>query len=169
MQEFKTRRIIPDQVPIDVDWVGDASLTGIGVLVGSKWAEFALTEGWNEQQASRGKRNISWAETVAVRLGLIMLSTIGDVGGKSFIVLTDNTTSQAAVDNRKSGDIEVNEEWKKIQKLLEHLHCDIVAQRVKSGDNMADLLSRGKDERSVDDVVVIEIPIDLRSVVRQVL
>lgn len=169
MKSFKPRRIIPDQIPIDVEWVGDASLTGIGVLVGSRWAQFGLAEGWNVEVVSRGKRNISWAETVAIRLGLIMLSTFSEVGGKSFIVLTDNTTSQGAVDNRKSGNVEVNEEWKKIQKLLESLHCDIVAKRVKSGDNMADLLLRGKDKRSAEDVVVIKIPDDLKTVVHQIL
>lgn len=45
----------------------------------------------------------------------------------------------------------MNGEWREIQKLLVMLQTDVVAQRVKSGDNLADLLSRGKDKRSVKD------------------
>lgn len=85
------------------------------------------------------------------------------------MVLTDNTTSQGAVNNKKSGDQAVNGEWKVIQKLLAHLHCDIIAHRVKSDDNLADLLSRGKDKRSVDDRIVIDMPNDLQLLVKQVL
>lgn len=168
LQSFKPRRIIPDQAPTNVEWVGDASLTGIGVLIGSRWAQFDLQEGWNVGIAARGVRNISWAETVAIRLGLIMLSTLKDVRGKSFIVLTDNTTSQAALEKRKSADVEVNEEWKRIQMLLEYLQCNLVARRVKSSDNMADLLSRGRDKRLREEAVTVKIPEDLRLVVRQV-
>lgn len=169
MEYFEPRRIIPDQVPIDLEWVGDASLTGIGVLVGSKWAQFDLLEGWNSSSDARAKRNIAWAETVAIRLGLIMINQFTVTGGKTFIVLTDNTTSQGAVDNKKSADRAVNGEWKMIQKLLGRLHCDIVALRVKSGDNMADLLSRGKDKRAIEERIVIPIPEDLKMFVRQVL
>lgn len=50
MKTFEPRRIIPDQVPIDLEWVGDASLTGIGVLIGSRWAQFDLIKGWNEDE-----------------------------------------------------------------------------------------------------------------------
>lgn len=66
MANFEPRRIIPDQVPVDLNWVGDAALTGIGVLVGSKWAQFELIEGWNDGSNLRAKRNIAWAETVAI-------------------------------------------------------------------------------------------------------
>lgn len=88
-------------------------------------------------------QNIAWAETVAIRLGLIIVRNLQKVGGKRFVVLTDNTTSQLAVDKRRLGDKAVNAKWKAIQRLLLSLHADIVAHRVKSDDNMADLLSRG--------------------------
>lgn len=98
-----------------------------------------------------------------------MLNEMMRVGGKTFLVLTDNTTSQGSVDNKKSKDCAVNDEWKIIQKLLEKYHCDIVAERVKSGDNLADLLSRGKDSRDAHNCVVIDLPPDLQGVVKQVL
>lgn len=166
---FQPRRIIPDEDPVDVQWVGDASMSGIGVLIGEHWAEFTLTPGWNEATPQRKKRNIAWAETVAIRLGLLMLNKILVVGGKTFTVLTNNTTSESAVSMRKSGDVAVNSEWKIIQRLLIELHCDIIAERVATGDNLADLLSRGKDARDIQNRVVIEVPKDLSFVVRQVL
>lgn len=98
-----------------------------------------------------------------------MVDTFTETGGKSFLVLTDNTTSQAVVDNKKSRDRAVNDEWKMIHKLLERLHCDIVAQRVNTDDNLADLLSRGKDRRSMGNMVVVDIPEDLKLFVRQVI
>lgn len=150
-----------------MEWVGDASMSGIGVLIGSKWAKFCLVKGWNLITTHRGKRNISWAETVAIRLGLLVLSKLRDVRGKSFIVLTDNTKSQAAVEKHKSRDQDVNEEWKQVQKLLAELQCDVVAERVATGDNMADLLSRGLDNRNAEDRVEIVVPDDLRLVVKQ--
>lgn len=167
LKSFTPRRIIPDSVPIDVGWVRDASMSGIGILIGKNWAEFRLVKGWNVITTECGKRYIAWAETVAIRLGLLVLSKLRRVGGKSFIVLTDNTTSQSAVDKHKSGDRAVNEEWKMVQKLLSELQCDIVAERVATEDNMADLLSRGLDNRDTDDRVVIVVPEDLRLVVKQ--
>lgn len=169
LTSFQPRRIIPDTVPIDVKWVGDASLSGIGILIDEKWAEFRLVKGWNSIVTDRGKRNIAWAETVAIRLSLLGLSMLINVQGNSFIVLTDNTTSQAAVDKHKSGDQAVNKEWKQVQKLLVKLQCDILAKRVATGDNLADLLTRGLDSRDVKDRVVSVIPDDLRFVIEQCL
>lgn len=68
LKNFEPRRIIPDLVPIDLNWVGNASMTGIGVLVGRKWAQFDLVKGWNDWSPVHVKRNIAWAETVAIIL-----------------------------------------------------------------------------------------------------
>lgn len=105
---------------------------------------------------------------MAIRLGQIMISMMQDVGGKSFLVLTDNTTTEAAIEKKKSGDRAVNREGRKIQKLLFCLHTDIAAHRVNSGDNLADLLSRGKDKLNAGNCVWIEIPLDLCAIVKQV-
>lgn len=167
LMNFQPRCFIPDPVPIDVKWVGDVSLSGIRILIGSKWAKFSLVEGWNKITTDRGKHNIAWAETVAIRLGLLVLSQLMDVRGKCFIVLTNNTTSQSAFNKHKSGDQAVNEEWKEFQKLLVKLQCDVVAERVATGDNLADLLSRGLDNRKSVNQVVIVVPDDLSLVVKQ--
>lgn len=48
MKTLEPRRIIPDQVPVNLNWLGDASLSGIGVLIGEKCAQFDLVKGWND-------------------------------------------------------------------------------------------------------------------------
>lgn len=78
------------------------------------------------------------------------------------MVATDNNTSKAAVLNRKSRDWSVNEEWKRIQKLLTNLQCDITVVRVRSEENKADALSRGVlGTLTLANRVVITIPADL--------
>ncbi|KNE87878.1 hypothetical protein PSTG_18731 [Puccinia striiformis f. sp. tritici PST-78] len=65
-------RIIRNLDPTDIGWVGDASTSySIGILIGRRWAQFQLKEGWNE--GPNPKQDIAWLETVAVRLGLIAL------------------------------------------------------------------------------------------------
>lgn len=167
---FNSRPLIPSPVATEVAWVGDASSSfGIGVLVGKCWACFELETGWQALALTDKKRSIAWAETVAVRLGLVVLSTLKHVEGKSFYVWTDNTTSQAAITRRKSKDELVNEEWKQIQRLLTKLACNIKAKRVTSKGNEADALSRGfRGELKWFDEVKIEVPEDLSWILKQV-
>lgn len=170
LESFDVRRIIPDMVITDVGWVGDAASSfGIGVLVGRHWAEFELSPGWKAHLKVSEKGGIAWAETAAIRLGLTMVSKLYDVKGKKFKVLTDNTTSEYMVKKHRSRDRAVNDEWKKIQRLLVDLHCDISAERVRSADNKADELSRGIGELlPISDCVTIDMPSDLRPVLVQV-
>lgn len=80
---FKSRALIPSAVAQEVEWVGDASSSfGIGVLVGQFWACFKLEQNWQTAQLMEGKRSIAWAETVAIRLGLIVLSKLRQVEGQ---------------------------------------------------------------------------------------
>lgn len=170
LQTFNARPLIPAQRVRDVSWVGDASSSfGIGVLVGRKWACFALAEEWQTRGLKEGKRFIAWAETVAIRLGLVVLSTLQPVEGMEFAVLTDNTTTQATVTKRKSKDELVNEEWKRIQRLLTCLACNIEAKRVASEGNVADSLSRGfLGDLHWFDEVHIQLPADLTHLLQQV-
>lgn len=89
--------------------------------------------------------------------------------GKRFFVWTDNTTSQSAVEKRKSRDEHVNEEWKTIQRLLTSLSCDVDSKRVLSKSNMADALSRGfLGDLAWYDKVKIQVPEDLGFLIKQV-
>lgn len=169
LRSFETRRLIPEVEPTDVGWVGDAASSfGIGVLVKDRWAQFRLKKGWKHHLKLSDKGGIAWAETAAIRLGLIMISKLFDTKGKKFKVLTDNKTSESVVSKHRSRDRAVNEEWKAIQTLLVKFQCDIVAVRVKSVDNVADGLSRNKGKSLPPEKGVrIELPNDLLPVLEQ--
>ncbi|KAI7953736.1 hypothetical protein MJO28_006283 [Puccinia striiformis f. sp. tritici] len=158
---FKETRLIPNPEPTEIGWVGDASTGfGMGILIGHRWAQFQLVQGWNRQADQDG--GIAWLETVAIRLGLLMLEELGIKQGKTFIVWTDNTTTEGAIRKRKSKDKWVNEEWKLIQDNLVRLQTDIEGRRVTSNKNRADALSRGITEgHQWRHLVTISLPQDL--------
>jgi hypothetical protein len=98
-----------------------------------------------------------------------MLGKIGLQRGKTFIVWTDNTTSEGVIRQRKSHDQSVNSEWKAIQNFLIDNDIDIVAKRVPSAHNRADKLSRGiRTDRMMYDEIDVEVPLDLNSSLFQV-
>lgn len=163
LNSFKHLRLIASPEPVDVTWVGDASTSyGIGVLVGTKWAQVRMTDAW--RNADEERKHINYLETVTIRLGLLMILVLDGRPGRNLVVWTDNTTAQAAVTNRRSKNRAVNEEWKLIQTLLINSQLDITARRVTSEDNMADKLSRGiRGTCREEDRVVLIIPHDLRN------
>jgi hypothetical protein len=108
---FKETRLIPNPDPTEIGWVGDTSTKfGIGVLIGRHWAQFQLRE--RKPEKEEGEGGIAWLETVEIRIGLLILEKLGIRPGKTFIVWTNNTTTQSVVKKRKSGDRAVNDEWK---------------------------------------------------------
>lgn len=163
-------RLIPDPIERCVGWVGNASSEfGIGVVIGKKWSQFRWLPGWNTPDASP-KRLIAWAETVAVRLGILMLNELMDVTGKTFSCLSDNTTTNAVVKQKRSRDHWVNAEWKIIQRILIAWDTNVVTHYVKSKDNEADCLSRGLDPtKKLSDCIIVDVPLDLKSCLVQVL
>lgn len=169
LSTLQPTRLVPEYVVRNVGWVGDASSTfGIGIIIGKSWAQFAWLPGWSDP-ANLPRRTIAWAETVAVRLGLLMLRKLLNVAGFTFSCLTDNTTTEGAARNRKSKDFWVNEEWKLIQTFLIANDCDIHLVRVISEDNSADRLSRGLDSsKDIKDWVELPIPLDLSTLLYQV-
>lgn len=126
---FESTRLIKFFEPVDIGWMGDASTSyGVGVMIGKKeWVQVKLRPDWD--QLGRNKRGIAWLETVAIRLGLWHIVSTRNYDGKTIIVWTDNTTSEKAITNRKSKDIKVNQEWKKIQHILIDSQMDLVAKR----------------------------------------
>lgn len=160
---FKNSRLIAATEPKEIHWVGDASTSfGVGVLIGDKWSQFRLRDGWNEEKEV--KRGIAWLETVAIRVGLLMLVQLGVRQGQNIIVWTDNTTSESTIRKRKSRDYSVNEEWKKIQHILVQTQLDITPRRVISEENRADGLSRGVSSgHLVENRVTFPLPVDLQT------
>jgi hypothetical protein len=162
-------RLIASPDPTEVGWMGDASTSfGIGVTIGRRWAQFQVIQGWN--QGTSPLRDIAWLETVAIRIGLLMMIELGLNPGKTLIVWTDNTTSQNALLKRRSNSYHVNEEWKSIQDLLLLHQVDIVPKRVTSEDNVADRLSRGDSTGfNPSSLVRVPLPLDLEERLFQVL
>lgn len=162
-------RLIPDQVEWNLGWVGDASSEfGIGVIIGKHWAQFQWLPGWNNPP-NGPRRTIAWAETVAVRLGLIIANKLHNLPGRTVSVLSDNTTTNGAAKNFRSKDFWVNKEWKIIQSLLIKIDCNPL-HYVKSADNEADRLSRGEEpSKKLRHCFLVEIPIDLRSSLVQII
>lgn len=163
-------RLIPNMVEWNVGWVGDASTEyGIGVIVGKHWAQFKWIKGWNTP-LDLPKRSIAWAETVAIRLGLLMVSQIHPVAGRTISALSDNTTTNGVVRTLRSRDFWVNQEWKYIQTLLVQLDCSVRTHYVKSKDNEADALSRGcAPSKGLSQCLLVDIPSDLSTLLVQVI
>lgn len=91
-----------------------------------------------------------------------MLNKVMKVAGSNFQVLTDNTTTQGALQKSKSRSYFVNKEWKILYKLMINLDCMVTEKRVVSKDNVADALSRGLEHGlKARNEVVIKIPDDL--------
>lgn len=158
---FKNHRLIPAVEPKEVKWVGDASTSfGVAVVIGEKWCQYRLKEGW--QTRSPVKRGIAWLETVAIRLGILMIIEMNWKRGQRFNVWTDNTTCEEALRKRKSRDRSVNDEWKAIKNLLITSEYDLNPLRVVSEENIADALSRGEPtEHSESNRLRFILPSDL--------
>lgn len=163
-------RLVPELVEWNVGWVGDASTEfGIGIIVGKVWAQFAWIDGSNTP-TDQPRRSIAWAETVAVRLGLIMCSKLLTVAGRKLSCLSDNKTTNGAAKNLRLRDFWVNEEWKLIQAMLVNLDCTVSLHYVKSKDNEADRLSRGHDpSKSRSHCSKVNVPVDLCGLIYQVI
>lgn len=161
LKSFKNMQLIASVEPKEIGWVGDASTSfGIGVVIGSRWSQFRLKDGWEYDKGT--KRGIAWLETVAIRLGLLMLIQLEVKPGQNLRVWTDNTTSESALKKRKSRDRSVNDEWKIIQHLLIQWQIDLTPSRVVSAENRADDLSRGiVSGHEKDSRMILEIPNDL--------
>lgn len=161
LTSFKNLRLIPTVTPKEIRWVGDTSTSfGIGVLIGRFWCQLRLKQGW--EQSGPVRKGIAWLETVAIRIGILMLAQLKQAKGQNLVVWTDNTTCEATLRKRKSKDRAVNEEWKLIQKLLIELQIDITPKRVISEENEADSLSRGVNIRHDErDRLHLILPIDL--------
>jgi hypothetical protein len=164
LESFEHTRIINYGPPVDIGWVGDASTSfGIGILIGKKWAQFKL------HNPRSNPLRILYLETVAIRLGLLMILDLRDQRGKTLVVWTDNTTTENGINNKKSRDYLANAEWMKIQAILVKNGVELQAKQVTSKNNKADTLSRGiQSGQHVNQQKVIDVPDDLKEILVQV-
>jgi hypothetical protein len=163
LEKYHSTTLIPDPDPTDVGWYGNTLTSyGLGVLIGKYWAKCELKD--------RYIRNapIAWLETLAVRVGLMMLERLGISKGKNYLVRTDNSTMLAAIQQRKSKDNGVNAKWKVIQEILIAAQIDLYPLRVKSVENKADGLSQGyRDGHRMEHRIPVVLPPDLATFVIQ--
>jgi uncharacterized protein YozE (UPF0346 family) len=162
LDQFTETRLCPLITPTEIGWVGDASTSfGIGVLIGNRWGQLRLKETWKDAEPNR---TIAWLETVAIRIGIAMLSELNiEVKGKNLVVYTDNTTTESVLNTRKSRDYHANQEWKEIQRTLLAMELDLTPRRVISVNNVADGLLRGVQAPHLAvDRVWFNIPKDLQ-------
>lgn len=65
LTEANPIRIIPKPETRNVGWVGDASTSfGIGVIIGRKWSQFKLKDGWRSPEPNGDRQGIAWAEKI---------------------------------------------------------------------------------------------------------
>jgi hypothetical protein len=168
LADYTPTRLIPEQTPTDVGWVGDAStLYGLGIIVAGRWARFQMKDRW--QLYTNHKKDIAWLETAAIRIGLLMLLALGVQPGRTYYVDTDNTTTEAAIKKRHSKNAAVNDEWRLIQDILLLHEINIRSRRVPTEDNRADRLSRGDATGFTPkkEMVLTNLPADLAEIFTQ--
>jgi hypothetical protein len=95
LRNYKALQLIPDPDPTDVGWVSNTTTGyGVGVIIGKRWRCFRLDK--TPPQEKTGNI-VAWLETIAIRLGLIMLLKLGVSPGKVYIVRTDNSTTFSVI------------------------------------------------------------------------
>lgn len=161
------RRLIPKPHLVNVGWVGDSSTAyGIGITIGKRWSNFRLRAGWTQFERLE-KRGIAWAETLAARLGYLMLKNLRQVRGKCFLMLTHNTVTENAIRNGKLRDRRVNLEWRNLQHLLIEDQLCIEVRQVSLEDNTADNSRGFNSSKHVSDMVQVKILQDLQHLIAQ--
>lgn len=83
-------------------WVDASSLWGIGVIFGGLWDAWKLKTGWHKDG-----HNISWAEIVAIKLGLLLAIHLGYFE-IHFLIKSDNQGVIQAIKGRKSRNFQQN-------------------------------------------------------------
>jgi hypothetical protein len=126
----------PPLSPIDF-WVDASTNWGIGVVFNGEWDSWKFDTRWH----SNG-RNISWAEFVAIEIGLIVAISNGH-SNTHFTIRSDNQGVIHAIEGGKSRSPEQNIVLQHITCLLSTHNIWISSFYVPSSTNLADLPSRG--------------------------
>ena len=126
----------PPPSPADF-WVDASSSWGIGIILNFEWDAWQLRPGWDKD-----RRNIGWAEIVAIELGLLFAIHQG-YSDTHFVVRSDNQGVIHAIQGGKSRSPEQNLVLQRITLLLSHYKLWISSLYVPSLDNLADPPSCG--------------------------
>jgi hypothetical protein len=131
LEAYEPTRLIPEQTPTDIGWIGDASTSyGLGVIVAGWWAWLPMKDSW--RLYTDHKREIMLLEMAAIRVGLLMLLKLGIQPGRTYLA-----TTETAIKKRHSRNVDVNDKWRKIQDLLLLHQINICSRRVSLEENRA--------------------------------
>lgn len=120
----------------------DASTSwGIGIIIGSEFDRFKLVEDWRD--GDDGKRDIGWAEFIAVEMAVYFLLSIHRLHNRHFTIHTDNQGVIGAWKSRSSRNPAQNEVLGRIIRMLLKSQCYLSLSYVPSEENPADPPSRG--------------------------
>jgi hypothetical protein len=120
----------------------DASFEGIGVFINGRYDSFQLAEGW-EYTADGTRRDIGWAEFLAVELAVFFLILGYNVRQRHILIHTDNRGVIGSWNARRARNAEHNSILIRIIQSLSEAQGFISLEWVASKDNPADAPSRG--------------------------
>ena len=122
----------------NIQFFVDASTSfGIGVVLENEWDAWKLKEGWN-----RDGRDIGWAESVAIELGLHMAIARGYTN-THIPIRSDNEGVIMSIAAGRSRNHTVNSEIQHIFSLMQTHSIWTSITYVESNNNIADAPSRG--------------------------
>jgi hypothetical protein len=124
---------------VDVGAYSDASsAVGIGVVIGGRWRAWRLLPGWR----ASGDRDIQWAEAIGFEL-LCHYAFERAPANTHLRIWGDNTAVVEGWWRGRSGNVAVNDVFKRVVASLETARCTVLTEYVRSAENPADEPSRG--------------------------
>ena len=125
---------------VDPDiWVDASSEWGLAIVMHNRWRAWKLIKGWKAD-----RRDIGWAESVALELAILHLIAIGYTQ-VNILVRSDNQGAIGQYNKGRGGNTPTNECIRRSVVALMNASIDITPEYVPSEDNVADGPSRGRD------------------------
>ena len=118
-------------------WVDASTDWGIGLVCKGRWRAWKLREHWR-----RERRDIGWAETVALELAILHVDAMGSSGCK-VAIRSDNQGSIGQYGKGRGRSAPTNESIRRAALVMMRGGFDIDLHYVRSADNLADGPSRG--------------------------